>query len=871
MRKVSLRNVLTAAGAFLFAACLTGGAMTLQPAREAAAEDAGKTVTYSDFSTLPEGWQVYDKSDTYEGHTTTHNDDGTMSVKSTNITDGHTTSSDRYYDLTYLIGEDTWGDFTFTMTFKMTDAEDDTRWLGVVYHTNFDDDGYMAGYIMNYRYNGMSTSSAVTYGRAFLDDTKANGDPLYNGVPLSDGEYHTMKIVMEGTTAYHYMDGGLICTYDTTTKSASLGGDLTSGGFALIVNGSVVTIREVTITDQIEEEEEGGLVTDTTLVDTYEAETGLISPPAVAAWVHDADDLSALTAAAASADNERLANAILNYSANGQIVGDDGTALGDFADVYESLNHNVIPVLYISDQAAADALTAFLTDEIDILDMAVMSSEPALVKSVREAKTSIRGIILFEEAEDLYDDVVAVANSNYANVAVLPAELATQDNVEYIQKRFKTVWAMVEGSDDFGFYEAINSGAYGIVTDDFAQAYDVLATYPEGSTSRTSFVVGHRGTPQTHNQNSISGFLNAAEAGISHVEFDVYLTTDDEVVLMHNTTLAETTNVESVNGGVDANRNIETMSLAEIRQYRLDQYGDEEIPILEDVLAELVKTDIVFVLEIKSTNNEIVPLIKEKLDEYDCYDQVVIISFFPATLGEVKNVMPQVPTAYLGSPSVNSFANDLVRLGNYNTNVDMNYDGVTQELNAMLRDRGFIGWYWTYATTISVRQAASLGYVGLTTDSAEYYVNNARDKYLNPERLVGTETQLEAGATLAVGDTISLTLVMYNGTEQTVEGTVFALTETENGYEVIASYLYESVYSTSSRNCDDLLYTQAFAVTVAAEQPGDSSDSGTSGTSGGETTSGGEGSGCGSALGFAFTAAAALLVGGCFTLRGKRK
>ena len=44
MRKVSLRNVLTAAGAFLFAACLTGGAMTLQPAREAAGEDGGITV-----------------------------------------------------------------------------------------------------------------------------------------------------------------------------------------------------------------------------------------------------------------------------------------------------------------------------------------------------------------------------------------------------------------------------------------------------------------------------------------------------------------------------------------------------------------------------------------------------------------------------------------------------------------------------------------------------------------------------------------------------------------------------------------------------------------------------------------------------------
>lgn len=132
-----------------------------------------------------------------------------------------------------------------------------------------------------------------------------------------------------------------------------------------------------------------------------------------------------------------------------------------------------------------------------------------------------------------------------------------------------------------------------IVAEDFSEVYDILETYPEGSTSRTSFIVGHRGTPQTKNQNSISGLLNAAEANISHVEFDVYLTTDKEVVLMHNTTLEETTNVESVNGGVDTNRNIETMTLTEIRQYQLDQYGMEEIPILGDVLEELVKTDLV--------------------------------------------------------------------------------------------------------------------------------------------------------------------------------------------------------------------------------------------------------------------------------------
>lgn len=829
-----LKNALTAISLLVCAVCLICALALLDFGTMAKAEEESRTVVYSEFSSIPSDWKVYEKSDTYEKHTTEVNDDGTISVKSINISGDHTTSSDKYYGLTYLLGDETWTDFTFTITFKMTNAEDARRWLGVVYHTNFNAEGYMTGYIMNYRYSGASASSAVTYERLFLDDAEGNGNAL------SDGKYHTMKIVMEGTTAKHYMDGSLIKTFDTTTKNGSLGGELSSGGFALIVNGSVVTIKEVTITDKIEEE---GVKTDRTLVNTYQAETGLINAPTVVSWVKDEDDLNKLISAAASAENERPTNAILFFDENEKIVGEDGSELGDFSDVYADLNHNVIPVLYVSDSASADALVNFLNTKTDILDMTVISSDADLIKKVRSAKTAIRGALLCEPTENIYEDIIAEANSSYANIVVLPESMATTDNVSYIQKRFKTAWVMTDGESSIDYHQAINSGAYGIVAEDFSEVYDILETYPEGSTSRTSFIVGHRGTPQTKNQNSISGLLNAAEANISHVEFDVYLTTDKEVVLMHNTTLEETTNVESVNGGVDTNRNIETMTLTEIRQYQLDQYGMEEIPILGDVLEELVKTDLVFILEIKSTQNEIVSLIKEQLDKYDCYDQVVIISFSLSTLGEVKNIMPNVPTAYLGNASVDSFANDLVWLGNYNTNVDMNYGGATVELNEMLRDRGFIGWYWTYATTISIRAAAMQGFVGLTADATETYVNNSNERYLSPERLIGnTDTVIESGKTLSVGDTIALTLVMYNGTTRQVDGTVSALEETENGYRVIACYLFESTYSTKNKNYDETMYTEVF--TVAKEQeipPVDSSGSSGSGTSE---------DGCGSSLSY---------------------
>ena len=792
-KKVSVKNAF-AAILFLCAVCLIFAAVFTLNGKTASAEETPKKVVYSDFSKVPSDWNIYEKSDTYEGNTTVNNPDGTMSIKSVNAAGGHTTSNGLYYGLTYLLGDETWEDFTFTLTFKMTNAENDRRWLGVVYHTDFNADGYMAGYIMNYRYNGASASSVVTYERSFLDDAEGNGNPL------SDGGYHTLKIVMEGTTAYHYMDGSLIKMYDTTTKRGNLGGsDLASGGFALIVNGSVVTIKEVTITDAVEQ-------TDMTLVNTYQAVTGLINAPTVVAWVNDGDDLEKLTTAAASSENERPTNVILRFNESEKVVGEDGSVLGDFSEIYDSLNHNVIPVLYVSDSASANALVEFLTTKKDILDMAVMSSDADLVRTVRSAKTSIRGVLLCGETKNIYDDIIAKANSNYANVVVLPESMATADTVSYIQKRFKTVWAMVEGESDLDYYQGINCGAYGIVVKDFAKAYDILETYPEDSLSRTPFIVGHRGTPQTRNQNSLSGLKNAAEANISHVEFDVYLTVDKEIVLMHNKTLDETTNVENAGGG-DAGKDIETMTLEQIRRYQLDQYGLEEIPVLGDILEELVKTDLVFVLEIKSGQKEIVSLIKEQFDKYDCYDQVVIISFSLATLGEVKNVMPEVPTAYLGSPSIAGFANDLVWLGNFNTNVDMNYGGASVELNEMLRDRGFIGWYWTYTTTSAIKQAEMEGFTGLTADAAEAYVNNSQEVYLNPERLIGNaDIRIKEGENLSVGDVISLTLVMYNGTTRQVEGKIMALEETENGYKVAAFYAFVSAYY------EEVLHTDVFFI-----------------------------------------------------------
>lgn len=96
-------------------------------------------------------------------------------------------------------------------------------------------------------------------------------------------------------------------------------------------------------------------------------------------------------------------------------------------------------------------------------------------------------------------------------------------------------------------------------------------------------VVGHRGAKGLWPENSLSGFVQAGQmAGLDAVEFDLHLTADGEIVVLHDPTLERTT---TGTGPVGA------LSLTDLRALRLkggtkiDQVIlDEGIPTLDEVL-----------------------------------------------------------------------------------------------------------------------------------------------------------------------------------------------------------------------------------------------------------------------------------------------
>lgn len=726
----------------------------------------GATNAYisENFTQVPDDWELYNRCDKNNVETTAS--EGEL-VVSHNQNSGNA-SSITYYGAMYLIDTaHTYENFTFEMEFKVTSYLSESRWFGIMYHVN-NVDTQAIGYMMNYRINGESANSAICVNSSgqttFNDGVKQN-----KGIKLVEPNYHTLKITMVDNMVSHFMDDTLIEEYDINSKSEFINDPLYSGNFALIVNKMTLNVKSVKITSDSASEV---VQTDMTIHQTYKNKKVVSNFPTVVTEINSKTELDNLKG------DIRPSNAIIHIDDACNVVNESKEIIDSFDNVYKRyLKGKIIPIVYVEDTNQANALVEFLNNKIDILDMAVMSNKPELVKLVRELKYKIRGIIEFDD-ECVFKDIVKTANMHYASTVVISENIATIENVTYLQARFKTVWVKAILETQFNFCKMIDCGAYGIIASNFKMLYDTFELYKTNSLTRMPFNVAHRGLPKQYNENSVTGTKAAIENGATHVELDCYLTTDEQVVMMHNKTIDATTN---------GTGDIESFSLEELRQYKLDVREEEEIPTLEDILKVMKKTNAVLILEVKSSNPNIIPAIRRILLQYNFFDQVVFISFNADILSLMKSTIPEVPSADLQANHINNFVETLTKMGRLNTGVDTANAYSNKDYNEQyLRDRGIIGWYWTYDTASEIYSGLTEGYVGLT--------NNSADSLKDEIRFVkGTEIDLIEGQNIDNLQELELDAETYQGNTIKVIANLFRYQSFDTYYEAIYAYTSKGI------------------------------------------------------------------------------
>lgn len=144
--------------------------------------------------------------------------------------------------------------------------------------------------------------------------------------------------------------------------------------------------------------------------------------------------------------------------------------------------------------------------------------------------------------------------------------------------------------------------------------------------------IAHRGGIAYAPENTLAAFQNAINQGVDWLEFDVQMTKDGALVVIHDETVDRTTN------GTGAVRD---MTLEQIRS--LDAGQGQKVPTFEEVM-ELAKTNGVRILpETKSAH--LYPGVEEKLlqalEQANYLDQTVIQSFEADSLEKLHRLNPQ--------------------------------------------------------------------------------------------------------------------------------------------------------------------------------------------------------------------------------------
>jgi len=177
-------------------------------------------------------------------------------------------------------------------------------------------------------------------------------------------------------------------------------------------------------------------------------------------------------------------------------------------------------------------------------------------------------------------------------------------------------------------------------------------------------IIGHRGVAGHAPENTLASIRHAAAMGLAWVEFDVMMTKDGELILIHDESLDRTTNGRG---------RVPNTSLADLRQLDAGawfdrRYEGERIPTLAETAALLVELGLAANIEIKPAKGyarETGKAVGEflKTEWPPGLIAPIISSFWPDALEEVSKVAPGFPRGFLVGRVPSNWAEELDRLG----------------------------------------------------------------------------------------------------------------------------------------------------------------------------------------------------------------
>ena len=227
-------------------------------------------------------------------------------------------------------------------------------------------------------------------------------------------------------------------------------------------------------------------------------------------------------------------------------------------------------------------------------------------------------------------------------------------------------------------------------------------------------VVAHRGASSIAPENTLAAIKAAAKLGARAVEFDVHRSQDGSIVLIHDHTLARTTNGR----GLVRKRTLDALQSLDAGSWFSPEFKAETIPTLEEALAVTPDT-MVACIEIK-TREPVVGTIRKILERTNKKESAVIFSFVPSQIRATVDQMPTVPALLLVDISLGSryTAGSLAKSAqSAGTRIlGLAHHGVTRELVERLHAAGLTVFVYTVDSAQDVKRMVLAGVDGIISN-----------------------------------------------------------------------------------------------------------------------------------------------------------
>lgn len=595
---------------------------------------------------------------------------------------------------------------------RMAQASNDSRWTSVMFR--YSTENY---YQMAIRQNA-TAGNGVEFAKR-LEGTWNVSMTASHSEALDPAKTYRLKLDVFETTVKEHIDDSLLISYDGLFEFSSGRIGVQSDNVTVYYDNVRITLPEDYITEERYEF--------TQVVDVYQPTSGIVAPASSIVWLNQASQISTLTGTI------RPATVIFRVNDQLEVLDQSGSVIMGLNEFLIEIDGKVIPAFYTNNVATAETVANFMRQN-RILDLFMVSENKDALLAARDIHSVIRGVKAFnldDKTSLTYEDLMEIrkeTNRAQAVASLLPGDLLNRDLVEYMQKRVMTVWSTA--SDYPSQMKAVLSGTNGIVSQDFESLFDIYQSFPTNTHVRRPLMIAHRAlfNGGAHSpENTIEAMMESIARGADIIEFDIHLTLDEEVIVLHDNNTARTAPAfDSITVATSFYHQLQAMHLYDPSN---PESTSVKIPTLREFMQAAKGEDVVLFIELKPQNRRLVELTKEIIEELDMYDQSAIIVFSQQNVRDFNEVYPEISNGWLNSSVLNaanldaSLTNMFSSIVPINATLNPNFGPLTQQFINAITHRGITVWPWTLNDFSMLNAYYSYGTHGITTDFFSHYDN----------------------------------------------------------------------------------------------------------------------------------------------------